>query len=176
MNNKQIADTIFNQFRMVSKSINSGGCGAFAITLPKEKREILTKEVDAFVKKYKDDKLSEVKELISRITISLFGIKFNIRVQYDNKGGDNIFIQINYTAPCNKTGIEKQWSGRKYYLSSYMTEDEIIKTAWVAYRSCIEHEVMETFRVDDLILFNPHTPYTELLKISEVEVKRDELV
>ncbi len=57
-----------------------------------------------------------------------------------------------------------------------MTEDEIIKTAWVAYRSCIEHEVMETFRVDDLILFNPHTPYTELLKISEVEVKRDELV
>lgn len=33
MNNKQIADTIFNQFRMVSESINAGGCGAFAVAL-----------------------------------------------------------------------------------------------------------------------------------------------
>lgn len=105
--------------------------------------------------------------------MELFGIHFWIRVEKDPLG-ERVFLQIQYNAPCNKTGVLQQWGGRKWYLSSHMTEDEVIKTAWVAYKSCIEHEIMETFKVDGKILFNPHTPFTELLKVSEIEIKREE--
>lgn len=53
-----------------------------------------------------------------------------------------------------------------------MTDDEIIKRAWVCYEMAVKHEVMESFKVDGLRLFNPHTPFQALLKVSTTEVKR----
>lgn len=54
-----------------------------------------------------------------------------------------------------------------------MTDDEIIKTAYLAFKIAVEHEIMEGFRVDGKILFNPHASYDALLKASDVEVSRD---
>lgn len=115
--------------------------------------------------------ISRVQGITSRININLFGIHFWIRVEKDPLG-ERIFLQVKYKAPCNKTGKLTEWGGRKWYLSSHMTDDEIVKTAWVAYKSAIEHEVMETFKVDGKILFNPHTPYEILLEASQKEIKR----
>ena len=53
-----------------------------------------------------------------------------------------------------------------------MTDDEVVKTAYAAFKAAVEHEVMEGFKVDGQVLFNPHTPYEELLKVSNIEVKR----
>lgn len=67
-----------------------------------------------------------------------------------------------------------EWSGRKWYLSDYMTSDEIIKTCYVAFEAAVKHEIMEGFKVGGIVLFNPHTQYTELLKISHLEIQRGE--
>lgn len=55
-----------------------------------------------------------------------------------------------------------------------MTDDEIVKTAWCAFEAAVKHEIMEGFKVDGKILFNPHLNFEALLSISHLEVKRKE--
>lgn len=122
--------------------------------------------------------IDRVAKITNRISMSCFGFDFSIRVDYDNEfrvdGKGRVFLQVSYFAPCTKTKELKQWHGRKWYLSQYMTDDEIVKTAYVAFESCVKHEVMEGFKVDDKILFNPHLNFEELLSISDKEVQRDD--
>lgn len=119
--------------------------------------------------------IQEVKSICSRISIHLFGVKFSLRVERDNKRPEDgrIFLQVFYEAFCTKTGELQPWSGRKWYLSDHMTEDEIIKTGYCAFEAAVKHEIMEGFKVDSIVLFNPHVDYNELLKISSCEVKRE---
>lgn len=105
------------------------------------------------------------------------GIQFDIRVENDCKNIESgrLFIQIVYDSVCAKTGKVESWHGRKWYLSEHMTDDEIVKTIYAAFKAGVEHEIMEGFKVDGKILFNPHVNFEELLKISEKEVTRKQL-
>lgn len=117
----------------------------------------------------------EIKDVCALITCNIMGTSFRIRVERDCKEAivGRIFIQLVYDAFCSKTGVLKEWHGRKWYLSDHMTEDEIIKTAYAGFKAAVEHEIMEGFKVNGICLFNPHVDYKELLKISHLEVKRD---
>lgn len=79
---------------------------------------------------------------------------------------------MSYTATCIKTGKQELYKGRKWYLSPYMTEDEVVKTIYLAFEVAVKHEILEGFKMDDTPLFNPHTPYDEILKISKIEKTR----
>lgn len=121
--------------------------------------------------------INRIKQLTDRITMSVFGTDFTLRVERDtqHKPG-RIFLQVIYSAPCTRTSLITEWHGRKWYLSDYMTNDEIIKTAYTAFEAAVKHEVMEGFKVDDTILFNPHINFEELLKVSHKEIKRAEMI
>lgn len=129
----------------------------------------------------------EVKMLLDRIDAPyLFGVRFNINLKYDKKYSHTVivgrkqematigrvYIQISYKAECNKSGEREVWYGRKWYLSDHMTKDEVVKTAFLAFKQAVEHEVMESFKVDGKILFNPHVSFESLLKISDEEIRR----
>jgi hypothetical protein len=118
--------------------------------------------------------IEKVKSITNRITMTLFNQQLRLRVEYDKIHGPSgrIFLQVTYDSPCSKSGALQMWNGRKWYLSEYMTDDEIIKTAYCAFEAAVKHEVMEGFKVDNAILFNPHVDYKELLKISHLEVTR----
>lgn len=117
--------------------------------------------------------LKEIRELLSRIKLQCLGKEFTVRCEVDNKfDAGRIFLQVCYNANCNKTGEEQEWHGRKFYLSDYMTDDEIVKTTYVAFESVVKHEIMEGFTVDGIVLFNPHINFEELLKISHKEITR----
>lgn len=117
--------------------------------------------------------LQKIKQITDRITMSVFGTSFSLRIDSDYKyiDGRN-FLQVVYKAPCTKTGEIQEWRGRKWYLSEHMTDDEIIKTAYTAFEYAVKHEVMEGFKVDNIILFNPHVNYEALLSVSNQEIKR----
>lgn len=122
-------------------------------------------------------KIGEIEILLSRVSLTCLGNRFDITVKPDLKSHDanknpRVFIQLAYSSECSKTGIKEYWKGRKWYLSEYMIADEIIKTCYAAFESCIKHEVLEGFKVDGKALFNPHIDFEELLKISDKEVKR----
>lgn len=120
--------------------------------------------------------LQEIRNLLKRVSIKIFDTEFTIRVEIDNKfDAGRIFIQALYSAGCNKTGRKQLWKGRKYYLSDHMTSDEVIKTCYAAFEAAVKHEIMESFKVDDIVLFNPHVSFEELLKISHLEVEREDI-
>lgn len=54
-----------------------------------------------------------------------------------------------------------------------MTEDEIVKRAYVAFEAAVKHEVMENFKFDGVIVFNPHVNFRKLLEVSPHEVRRE---
>lgn len=125
--------------------------------------------------------LDRTKKLLSRVKCTCLGKTFTFIIAYDQaymlSGSGNyktgrVFIQLSYDAPCTKGTEREQWKGRKWYLSAHMTDDEIIKTAYSAFEACIKHEIMEGFTVDNVVLFNPHVNFEELLKISHKEVTR----
>lgn len=128
-------------------------------------------------------KIERVKALMNRITLNFMGIRFSIIVRHDMIADDpskfnpmhepRVFIQIAYDAPDTKNGEVQSWKSRKWYLSEFMTDDEIVKSAYLMFRTCIEHEVLEGFKVDGTVLFNPHVNFEELLEISHREVTRN---
>lgn len=121
--------------------------------------------------------IEKVKAVTGRISMNIFNTEFRIRVERDNKRpiDGRIFIQVVFDAPCEKTGEVQEWHGRKWELSDAMTTDEIVKTAYSAFKAAVEHEALEAFKVDGIKLFNPHVDFEELLKISHKEVRREEI-
>lgn len=122
------------------------------------------------------NRLFKVRDLVKHITLSIFNIKPHIIVEFDKTYPETrIYLQVLYNAPCTKTGEVQEWSGRKWYVSDYMTEDEIVKTAWCAFEAAVKHEVMEGFKFDGVIVFNPHVNFRALLGVSHMEVKRESI-
>ncbi|MFH6944646.1 hypothetical protein [Flavobacterium sp. FlaQc-50] len=120
--------------------------------------------------------LKHLEKICSGITMDCFGTKFKLRIAKDQKHtGGRFFIQVTYTAKCNKTGKPKIWHGRKWYLSEFMTDDEVVKTAYCAFEAVVKHEIMEGFKINGIVLFNPHVDYLSLLKVSNQEVSRNEI-
>lgn len=115
-----------------------------------------------------DAQVEKVKEITKRISINFFGSEFKIRVERDNVRPEDgrIFLQVVFNFPT------QELHGRKWYLSEFMPDDEIMKTAYGAFKMAVEHEAMEAFKVDGIILFNPHVDFEELLKVSHKEIKR----
>lgn len=119
-------------------------------------------------------RINEVKAIIAKIEMTCIHTTFKIRVDMDNVyvNSGRIFIQVQYKAPDSRTGKLSDWNGRKWYLSEHMTEDEIVKTCFAAFKAVVEHEVMEGFRYEDKIVFNPHVDFRELMSVSHKEIKR----
>lgn len=125
--------------------------------------------------------LKRVQLLLSRVNLKCLEKTFNIIIKHDDKYTQNfvgneqygrIYIQLEYNSSCNKDGDNDYWKGRKWYLSEHMTDDEIIKTCYAAFEACVKHEIMEGFKVDGKMLFNPHINFEELLLISDKEITR----
>jgi hypothetical protein len=121
--------------------------------------------------------LIRTSNIVGRISAKIMGHVFGIRVENDLKVESNgrTFIQVVYSSVCTKTDKEEVWHGRKWYLSEHMTDDEIVKTCYAAFEAAVKHEVMEGFKVDGKILFNPHINFEELLKISDREIERQKI-
>mgnify|MGYP006951087584 CR=1 FL=1 len=120
--------------------------------------------------------MKKIYELLARCRFNLFGLSFYIRAFNDQKGGDRVYIQVSYIDKCRISGKEETWSGRKWYLSEHMADDEIVKTAYAACKTAVEHEIMEGFKVDGKVVFNPHVSFEALLSITDQEVKREPIL
>ena len=66
---------------------------------------------------------------------------------------------------CNVTGKPKGWNGRKWQLSTHMTETELVKTALCAVLAAIQHETLEKFKYEDVSIFDPHIGVRDLINL-----------
>lgn len=73
------------------------------------------------------------------------------RVRYEEKRfrvgvmGDGFFVQIEYDEPDIRTNEMALQRGRKWYVSSYATESEIVQTCLAAVLASAEHQAREHF-------------------------------
>lgn len=96
---------------------------------------------------------------LARIRDALDRVVYKAWVPLITKDGT---IYWQWLAPCNVNGGPAVWQrGRDWYVAG-MSEDAIIKTAYAAIKMAEEHELMENFRVDGVMVFNPHTPIDTL--------------
>lgn len=118
-----------------------------------------------------DKTLIEIQNLVKWVKASVFDqpIQFKICRDLKRPKTGRIFIQCEYTTTCVKTKEPKLWKGRKWYLSDYMTNDEVVKTCYAAFKATVEHEIMEGFKFNNQQVFNPHTPFTVLIEASKQE-------
>lgn len=65
----------------------------------------------------------------------------------------------------NVTGDPLDWKGRKWLLSEYMTDGEIVQTAWLACQVAVEHEMRETFTYQGQAVFDPHYDINKLVAL-----------
>ena len=80
------------------------------------------------------------------------------------------YLQWSFTAPDYTTPADPGahlWFTRKYRLSMYMTESELVQTAFFAALQAEEHECREAFKYKGGAPFNPHININALLAASE---------
>lgn len=100
---------------------------------------------------------TSIQELIKRIEYKDWVFKVEDRA-------DCFTLQIVFKDKCIVTGeIEEQYC-RKWFLSKYMTDNEIIRTAFTAVEKAEYHELCEKFKFDNKLINNPHL---DVLKISQ---------
>lgn len=126
--------------------------------------------------------LERVKRIARRISLNAMGVNFGIVVAHDQIHMSHVsdiveprvYIQMKYRCPDTKEeGEDAEWKGGKWYLSPYMTDDEIVKKIYLAFRTAVEHEVLEGFKVDDVAIFNPHRNFEDLVNLGDrPEVRR----
>ena len=118
--------------------------------------------------------VESIKAICSGLQLKVFDTEFEILVERDKKQPETgrAYIQLQYTALDSKTGTIQRWRGRKWYLSSHMTDDEVVKTVYAAFEMAVKHEVMEGFTYFGKRIFNPHASLQALYDVCETEVHR----
>ena len=76
------------------------------------------------------------------------------------------YLQIQFDAPDSFTGVVERQHCRKWMLSRFMTDSEIVRTAYKAIEAAIIHEMQEDFRFHGESVYRPHVDIYALLELS----------
>ena len=94
--------------------------------------------------------LLEIKETISQCKFE----DWLIEVKTDK---DRPYIQIHVlNGKDSVTGGPLEWTSRKWMLSYHMVKNEIVRTAFKAVMTAMQHEVEEGFKYKGVSIYNPH--------------------
>jgi hypothetical protein len=83
-----------------------------------------------------------------------------------------VWFRWRFEARCVKTQVTTLINSRKWPLSDYMCESEIVQTALLAALTAEEHEAREAFRYKGKRVFNPHISIEALTEVCEKEEHR----
>lgn len=96
-----------------------------------------------------------IENIVSKISY----LDWIIKVRYDD---NRPYLQVYGHGSSPKGNSEEKWSGRKWWLSPHMCENEIVNTAYKAIEAAVLHEMREHFKFRNVAIFNPHLDYTQL--------------
>lgn len=75
------------------------------------------------------------------------------------------FLQVTAELPCNATGVMETQKGRKWLLSQWMTESEVVQTALMAALAFEEHELRERFTWQGRAIYDGHYSVSQLWEL-----------
>jgi len=90
------------------------------------------------------------------------------------KSEDVVLLQIHFMAPDNESGGEAiLQKGRKWYLSPWMCNTEIVQTVWAAVSRAELHEIQEQFLYKGFSIWNNHVDVDALVEVAYRIDQRD---
>lgn len=108
------------------------------------------------------ENITRTREIVNQIKLP---DSFDIRVDLHPEG--RTFLQIRQCTTCNRTGEPYNEGGRKWDISGFATESEIVFTVWKAFLTFVEHEMRENFTYKGKKIFDPHIDVNALLVACE---------
>lgn len=81
--------------------------------------------------------------------------------------GDRPYLQLRFAALCSSTNCTQVQHGRKWPLSPFMTDSEVITTAFKATMTAMEHETRERFTFKGKKIFGPHIDIDALWEVAD---------
>lgn len=97
--------------------------------------------------------VDEIKAIVDEIQY----LDWQIKVRMDGK---RPYLQVFGHGPDpNDNMKDARWSSRKWWLSPHMCKNEIIRTAYMAVRGAVMHEMEEMFLYKGQQIFSPHMDY-----------------
>lgn len=94
--------------------------------------------------------LKTIKQLVARIKYK----DWEFRIIAKDK--NTILIQPQFKGADSDTGKIELQRCRKWYISKYMCDSEIIRTCFLAIQQAEEHELCEHFKFDGQAIYTPH--------------------
>lgn len=117
----------------------------------------------------------QTKESLEKFVSEFEFNDWNFNLKFKNDGP---YLQITFMASDNMNPDSELslQSCRKWMLSYYMTDDEVVGTAWKAVEAAVLHEAREQFKWKDEPIYRPHIDPQVLWDISNANkvLKRDE--
>ena len=103
----------------------------------------------------------EFERIISEIEVPF---NWDLLLRYDDK---RPYLQVeDKHGVDNFTGGPLPWRGRKWLLSPHMCISEVVRTAYKAIVTAVEHEVNEQFLYKGEAVFDPHRNIDLLVEIA----------
>lgn len=78
-----------------------------------------------------------------------------------------LWLQWTFVAPDNYSGAIEMQHGRKWRVSRYATDGEVVQTAFLAVLVAVEHEAREEFTYKGAMLFNTHIDLDAMIAAAE---------
>lgn len=104
--------------------------------------------------------LETIKEIVNRIKYK----DWQIRVDEKN---DVPYLQVIFWDTDLVTGKPSEQRCRKWQLSYFMVNNEVVRTAYKAVMAAVEHEVDETFTYKGVKIFHPHFNLDDLVEFGK---------
>lgn len=100
----------------------------------------------------------EVRAIVSQI-------RFRDRSFVVLQKGDGFLLQMRYMEPDVRTGAMAEQHTRKWYISRFATESEIVQTALKCVLTSQEHIGREHFLYQGVKVFGPHLDVNDLIRL-----------
>lgn len=121
-----------------------------------------------------EEVLADVHYLDWKFIVSPCYSRLDLTIDQDSMTGvpsqeenDDLFLQVQFTAPDNVTGVPELQKGRKWLIEYGTLPTQIVQAAWLAVQRAIMHEAAEQFTYKGATIFNRHIDIEALVKASK---------
>jgi len=109
--------------------------------------------------------LEMLKKIVSKI-------KYKDWTFHLDKMEKGFYVQVRFNEADIRSGKIELQHGRKWYISPFVTEDEIVRTCFLAVLTASEHEIREQFSFENNLVFGPHIAVKSLVGVASKKVLR----
>lgn len=116
--------------------------------------------------------MAQPKKTLQEVKAIVGEIQFMDRSFRVLEKGDGFLLQIVYLESDVETGLQEWQHARKWYVSSFSTKSEIVRTAYKACKTSMEHVVDEHFLYKGKRIYSPHYDVDALAELDSSRTDR----